>query len=182
MPERNLSRDKITRYLEEGDVLPDHAPSWPWSLADVRATDGQWEERGLRPARGCGQLALGSRLTRVTCSKYDNHAPRVSFLSEYSESREERALLFRSFKFKHLSVWIWLLKGSDKQWVCDDGDSTHSLHSRPWPLACVVTGHQATGNHARHFPSLATVLRAERLRDDKYYPAHAATHYHDIRT
>ena len=24
---------------------------------------------------------------------------------------------------------LWLLKGSDKQWVCDDGDSTHSLHS-----------------------------------------------------
>ena len=25
MPERNLSRDKITRYLEEGDVLLDPA-------------------------------------------------------------------------------------------------------------------------------------------------------------
>ena len=50
------------------------------------------ERRGT--SGGCGQLALGSRLTRVTCSQYDNHAPRVSFLSEYSESREGKALSY----------------------------------------------------------------------------------------
>ena len=52
-----------------------------------RATPGHWQmsghpmvnERRARSASGgCGQLALGSRLTRVTCSYYDNHAPRVS--------------------------------------------------------------------------------------------------------
>ena len=66
-----------------------------------RATPGHWQMSGhpmvnerRERSGGCGQLALGSRLTRVTCSQYDNHAPRVSSLSEYSQSREEKALSY----------------------------------------------------------------------------------------
>lgn len=129
MPERNLSRDKITRYLEEGDVLLDHAPSCPWSLADVRAPDGQWEERGWRGAAVNWHLGPDwhvSRAQNMIIMLRECH----SCQNIQNQERRELALLFRSFKFKHLSVWIWLLKGSDKQWVCDDADSTHSLHSR----------------------------------------------------
>ena len=156
------------------------AGSGPWQMSGqpmVNERREDWDQRGAAVNWHLGPDWHVSRAQNMIIMLWECHS------CQNIQNQERRELCYSGVSNSNISAsesGFWKDRINNgcvmmvtRHIVCIPG---------PWPLACVVTGHQATGNHAGHFPSLATVLRPKRLRDDKYYPAHATTRYHDIRT
>ena len=112
---------------------------------------GQWEERRVWSIGTHSQTDTCHAVSRsVTRSKYDNQAQSdiISGIFKRGESSQFNIkILFIILSFiirprlnPRISPWVQSAQASErenKQWVYDDGDSTHSLHA-PARLLTIV--------------------------------------------